>query len=159
VLVLASSLFYSAFRTKPEVHTEILIRAPPSVVWDALVQVEHYHRWNPSRSGTGLITHQGQRPDWRLVNGVPDQATVTRFAPPDALVWQGELLGMSWLMAGSHYFYLSQSGPDETLVQHGEQLRGLLPRLFWPFIRSGLERDFAAVNEALDGYCVQTTAE
>jgi len=130
-------------------HTKTIIHAPIKVVWNVLTDVARYKEWNPTvakvwgtlkedqliyihHSGLGLI--------------VPIQ--IERYTPPYELSWH------SWgvfapLVQGQHYFKLTELTPNQTVLQHGEILTGVMSHLIPSSLISKLESNYAYHNHKL----------
>lgn len=135
-----------------ELHTEITIDAPTDVVWDVLVDLEHYDEWNP------FVVEATGRPEVgeRLVNRLQPpggkamtfKPTVTQVDPGRTFEWLGRL-GLPGVFDGRHRFELRPTSSGGTVLVHTEQFDGVLVRA----MRSGLDTrtkaGFEAMNEAL----------
>ena len=135
-----------------ELHTEITIEAPPEVVWDVLVDLPGYQRWNPF-----IVEAQGRAEvGTRLVNrlqppggtSVTFKPTVTEVDAGRSFEWLGRL-GFPGVFDGRHRFELVATEDDSTRLRHSEQLDGILVR----FLRKSLDTQtlagFEAMNRAL----------
>lgn len=133
-------------------------------VWQVLLSVQDYHQWNPSRTGSGVLAKVGQRIEWILANGVPDFAVVSKLSvleevqDVDAaleLEWTGGIENAMFLLNGRHWFTVSSHPDGGVLVEQGEELFGLLPRLLFsvpylsPLLASRIQSDMESVNIAL----------
>lgn len=137
-----------------KVENEISISATKDKIWSVLVDLDSYHKWNPTRTGTGKIQSLGQVPKWKLANGAPDTAKISIYKPFDKLEWYGYLLN-PLLLSGHHYFIL-KSTPEETdstIVCQGEAMSGVLPKLFWIIAKYVIEKDLVLVNKNLKSFC------
>lgn len=136
-----------------EIHTEIVIEAPPSRVWQALVDFENYPRWNqfiPMAQGQlaqaavlKILIHppggRSQHYNVRVVNIVPGSQ----------LDWLGHF-GLPGLIDGHHVFCLQQVAANRTLLIHREKFVGLLVPFVWQsFLNVKLRAGFILMNETL----------
>jgi hypothetical protein len=77
---------------------------------------------------------------------VSQTVTVVACEPPRRLAWRGHI---PILFTGVHFFELEPSG-DGTLLRHGEELSGLVPRT-WSRERLGKQTaSYELMNDALE---------
>jgi hypothetical protein len=136
-----------------QVQTSIEIAATAERVWQILTDFAAYPAWNPFvRSIAGE-----QRPGSQLsvtiqpVGGraMPIRPKLLVFDTRKELRWKGMLL-FPGIFDGEHYFQLTEPAPGRVLLSHGEIFSGMLvPLVMRGSLRSGTERGFAAMNEAL----------
>ena len=133
-------------------HTEIEIDAPTDVVWDVLVDLDHYPDWNPfivEAVGTVAVgqrlTNRLQPPGGRAMTFKP---VVTEVESGRSFEWLGRL-GLPALVDGRHRFELRPTSSGATRRVHTERFGGLLG----PLLRRSLDRNtvpgFEAMNEAM----------
>jgi hypothetical protein len=132
-------------------RSEILIDAPPDVVWAVIVDFERYGEWNPfvvDIRGTAVV---GTRlrvtmspPGGR---GVTLNPRVTEVDEAAVLEWFGHL---AWrgIFDGRHRFELHRTETGTRLVQH-EVFSGALVRLFAGSLDRRTLAGFHAMNAAL----------
>ncbi|KAF5004610.1 hypothetical protein FDECE_8885 [Fusarium decemcellulare] len=126
----------------PEIQASITIGAPPSKVWEKLIDLSSWPQWN-----TFVTSIQVETPDQQLYVGskqiihirpnpkMPDSTesysnVVTEITPHQKLVWEGSL-GSSLVFNTEHWCKLEpvtgQDGHSEhTLFTQGERFAGLL---------------------------------
>jgi hypothetical protein len=132
-------------------RTSVDIDAPPSVVWDVLVDLEAYADWNPyitSASGPVVagerLVNRMEPPGGRSMTFKP---TVTEVVEGRTFEWLGRLV-LPGIFDGRHRFDLSERDGGTTL-EHSEAFGGVLVR----FMRGSLDRHtlagFEAMNAAL----------
>jgi hypothetical protein len=135
-------------------RTRIVIAASPTKVWDALIDIENYPRWNPVlrlRPWRGDALRVGRR-SWLSLKSfavpvvVPVRVAVVE--PGRELCWVGGPWG---IMRGRHSFELREVGEGTELI-HAEQFAGLLLPLLWPRMETQLDRLYGSINEALAAY-------
>jgi len=132
------------------IETAIDIAAPPSAVWDVLVDFAAYPDWNPfirrlqgeARVGARLEVTV-QPPGGKPMTFKP---TVLAAEPARELRWLGRVL-MPGLFDGEHGFRLEATAGGCRL-HHGETFGGILVPLFGKML-DDTERGFAALNAAL----------
>jgi hypothetical protein len=142
---------------KHELHTEVTIEAPARVVWEVLVDLDHYVEWNPFIIESAGRVEVGER----LVNRMSPpggkemtfRPTVTEVEPQRTFEWLGRA-GVPGLFDGRHRFELRSTPQGATVLVHAESFRGLLVR----FMRSSLDRHTLAGFEAMN-VALKTTAE
>jgi hypothetical protein len=118
--------------------TSVLIRTTARLpgssraAFGILSDFSRYAEWNPLNVWADGKAALGAHVRMRALNPL-EQArpqamtvTVTRFEPPHALEWIGEV---PFLFRGRHFFALSDDAEDAHL-EHGEELSGLLPTLW-----------------------------
>ena len=133
-------------------------------VWQVLLAVEEYHHWNPSRTGSGVLAKVGQRIEWILANGVPDFAVVSKLSALEEvqdvdavleLEWTGGIENAMFILNGRHWFAVSRHPDGGVLIEQGEELFGIIPRILFstPYLSSLLasriQSDMEKVNIAL----------
>ena len=134
-----------------DLRTEIEISAPPSAVWQVLVDTTRYHEWNPFITSIEGKLSAGEQ--LSIVVSPPDGSDM-RFRPQVLKVeedvelrWRG-VLGTPLLFSGEHFFVLRALPSGNTRFQHGEDFRGVLKR----FLGAQLKRTahgFVLMNQAL----------
>jgi hypothetical protein len=132
------------------IETAIEIAAPPSAVWDVLVDFAAYPDWNPFiRLLQGEATVGArlevtvQPPGGKPMTFRP---TVLVAEPASELRWLGRVL-MPGLFDGEHGFRLEPTAGGCRL-HHGETFSGLLVPLFSRML-DGTAQGFGALNQAL----------
>jgi len=134
-----------------QLRTEIEISAPPSVVWDILVDGGRYHEWNPF-----ITTLEGKLEQGETLNVVvspPDSSDfrfrpeVLRSEPGEELRWRGKILA-NFLFVGEHYFELLDLGNGSTRFTHGENFAGFLVRFLGKQLTE-TARGFVFMNQSL----------
>ncbi len=128
------------------------IDAPAKHVWDALVDLESFHEWNPFIRDASGDTKVGGRIRVRVRSslGAPIalHAEVVGRVEERELRWRGHVLA-PWLGAGEHTFRVEPLGPSRTRFTQHEVFTGALPRLFARLLAAETRRGFAAMNRAL----------
>ncbi|MDN4164356.1 SRPBCC domain-containing protein [Cytophagales bacterium LB-30] len=134
------------------IHTQVRIQAPATRVWNILMDFDSYLDWNPfikSIQGQAvlgaklkaLIHLPGNKP-------MTFKPTVMSLVNEKELSWLGHL-GIKGIFDGHHRFVLKSISPNETVLEHSEEFRGILI----PFFRKNLEKNtqegFEAMNQAL----------
>ena len=134
-----------------QLRTEIEIDAPIALVWRVLMEVQHYHEWNPF-----ITSLEGELSEGSRINVVisPTEGSDLRFRPlvlrvqPEKeLRWRGRVIS-DLVFVGEHYFLLQEVGPARTRVTHGEDFRGVLLRFLGKQM-TATARGFVFMNQAL----------
>lgn len=134
-----------------ELHTEILIDAPPATIWAILADLTTYPDWNPFITSAVGALAVGERLAIRLAppggRPVTFKPTVTEIDAGRSLEWLGRL-GLPGLFDGRHRFELRPDSGGTRLIQT-ERFAGL----FVPLARKSLDTrtraGFEAMNTAL----------
>jgi hypothetical protein len=132
-----------------QIHTEILINATPSKVWQHLMAFSNYGNWNtfiksikgkPQVGSKLAITVQP-------VNSKPMSfaPTVLAYDHNSRLEWLGSFL-FKGLFDGKHSFELIEQANGTTLFKHSEVFTGILVGLF---NTTNSELGFKAMNTQL----------
>ncbi len=132
-------------------RTSVDIDAPPSVVWDVLVDLDTWADWNPfivSSSGSVTVgeqlTNRMEPPGGR---GMTFKPRVTEVVDQQVFEWLGRL-GLPGIFDGRHRFELSERG-GQTRLEHTEELSGILVPLMRKSLDGPTLKGFEAMNAAL----------
>ena len=132
-------------------RTEITIDAPQQLIWDMLIDLDHYADWNPFTYGyTGSFVVGGRfmlkvRLTDKFKLGSPE--IVHLIEPPDRLAWCGDY--PRWLVAATRYQVLRPLSPTQTHYQTWETFRGALAFVVMATLGKNIERGFQDVAVAL----------
>ncbi len=115
-----------------ELRTEIEIEAPPSRVWQVLLDFERYPEWNPfitsitgkAEPGAALDVTLGLA-DGRQVHESP---SINVLEPETELRWTLVRVHRRFL-ALEHFFLLRPAGEGRTRLVHGANIQGLFVKL------------------------------
>jgi hypothetical protein len=136
-----------------EINATTEIEAPAEAVWSVLMDLEHFHTWNPfirEAHGTtevGGTVHVHVQP--KLGVRLAFHATVLAREDNHTLRWRGHV-GAPWLACGDHTFTLEPIGDHRVrFVQH-ETFSGVLPWLARGLLARETQRGFEAMNHALE---------
>lgn len=132
-----------------ELTTELVIGAPPEIVWGILMDFARYPEWNPfivEISGTAAV---GARLHVRIVppgrTGITMRPIVRAVEPNRELRWLGSLAGF---FKGEHRFVLEPHESGTRFVQ-AETFSGLLVPLFRRSLDTDTRQGFEEMNHAL----------
>jgi hypothetical protein len=161
-LALAALLFVSASSCSSDgsgdgtfhwtIATTVEIAAPPSRVWEVIVDLPAYRDWNPfivEASGTVAV---GDTLSLRMA--LPDSSPMTIQPrvlvadPGRELRWKGRLL-IPGLFDGEHVFVLTALASGGTRLDHFERFAGLLLPIARSMIYDDTVQSFHALNAAL----------
>ena len=145
-----------------QLHTEIMIDAPPERVWDILTDLESYEAWNPF-----VISSEGQvAVGQRLVNRLQPpggkaqtfKPTVTVVEPVATFEWLGRL-GVPGVFDGRHRFDLEPTNDGGTRFVHREFFNGVLVRFMRSMLDTKTRHGFELMNDALKARAESTPQE
>jgi hypothetical protein len=130
-------------------ETETTIEAPPSEVWQHLVDFEHHDEWSQhfKLRGRPVVGEPGRVEFVLLGRPAGSPVVIEKVDEARELRWRG---GPKGLIRGSHYFILeSRNGGKQTRFRHGETFSGLIAPLVWAFLKAQLGPSYAGFNEDL----------
>jgi hypothetical protein len=133
-----------------EIHTEIDVDAPPSVVWAVLTDFASYPEWN-GRSRVEGRAREGER---LTVAPGPDAGGMPTFRPRvlradgEELVWRGKLY-VRGLFDGEHRFAVEPRADGGSRFVQSERFTGLLVRPILRRYGADTLAGFEAFNAAL----------
>jgi hypothetical protein len=134
-----------------ELTTELIICAPPAVVWDVLLDFAAYPEWNPfivEIAGRPVV---GARLEARMVppgtKGIRLRPVVRAVVAERELRWKGSLM-VPGVLDGEHSFLLEPHEQGTRFVQ-SERFTGLLVALFRRSLDTDTRRGFEEMNRAL----------
>jgi hypothetical protein len=155
--LLLASFFYIATLiaantsiTRKEIHSEIVINAPASRVWQVLIDFKEYQQWNPFIRKIDGAAGQGNRISAQMHLGnrkMTFRPTVLAVAPDKELRWLGHLL-IPGIFDGEHSFIIEPLNENRVRLIQKEEFKGLLV----PFFAALLEdtrSSFEEMNQAL----------
>lgn len=135
------------------IHVEVFeeIDAPPSVVWDVLLDFEEYPEWNPFVRAIEGEPAEGEQLRVRIA---PPSSRPSTFTPEVVaveenrrLAWLGRLV-VPFVFDGYHEFHLEPIDDGErTRLLHRETFRGALVPVLLDEER--IEAGFVAMNRAV----------
>lgn len=133
-------------------HTEIVINAPSTIVWNVLIDFDQYSDWNPFiRKASGDVIEGNQLkvfivpPGGKAMTFTP---TVTQADTNREFRWLGRLL-IPGLFDGEHIFELHTLSAHQTRLVQRENFRGILVPLLWKSLDTNTRQGFEAMNQAL----------
>ncbi len=116
------------------------IAAPAALVWQIMIRVEEWPKWNPDIKTATLDgpLERGARVVWRSGPGTI-RSEIVDLIPVERMSWTGTSLGIHAI----HVWKL-QSVDGHTRVQTEESWEGLLPRLASGYSRRTLDKALAS---------------
>jgi hypothetical protein len=134
------------------IATTVEIDAAPSHVWQVLVDLPAYSRWNPFIVEAAGDVVVGGKLSMRMTVGGRDPMTIEPrllvVDPQRELRWKGRLL-VPGLFDGEHGFTLTALEGRRTRLEHWERFSGLLLPLARRLIYEDTLRAFHSFNDAL----------
>jgi hypothetical protein len=135
-----------------QIHTQIDIDAPASVVWEILADFGMYRRWNPLIRGVLGRPAIGRQLEIRLAappgEDVAARATIVYLRAGREMTWL-EWWTVPGLFASERRFQIEPLPHDGVRFHHGEQVRGILVPVLAQRRRSCGRAGFDAMNAAL----------
>lgn len=133
-------------------ETSILIKAPKSVVWNILTDLNAYPEWNPLIKKSKGDVKVGNRIENEMhLSGQKPQTFKPKLLvvqPEKELRWLGSLL-IKGIFDGEHYFILENTPEGYTQLKHGEHFSGILSGFIMRQIGEATEKGFQDLNQAL----------
>lgn len=136
--------------TRKEIHSEIIVNAPASRVWQVLIDFEAYQQWNPFIRKVDGVARQGNRisAQMHLSNRTMTfRPTVLTVKPDIELRWIGHLL-IPGIFDGEHSFLIEPLNENQVLLVQREEFNGLLTPFFTSVLKDTRNR-FDEMNRAL----------
>lgn len=134
------------------IATAVEIDAPPSRVWEVLVDLPAYPQWNPfivEAQGTVAV---GETLSLRMALPGYDPMTIEPrlliVDPERQLRWKGRLV-VPGLFDGEHAFELTPLAGGRTRVDHSERFAGLLLPIARSLVYDATFDSFRALDAAL----------
>lgn len=132
--------------------SEVVIFAPPALVWDVLSDLSAYPEWNtfiPMATGT---LEKGARLTVRIAppGGVPMTLSpkIILLEPGSRLTWRGRLFAPG-VFDGEHDFALAARDSYVTRFTQSETFKGILVPLLAASLNRNVRAGFGQMNEAL----------
>jgi len=135
-----------------EIHAQIDIEAPPSVVWGVLAEFGMYRRWNPLiRSVLGQAVSGRQL---EIILAAPPGADVASRLTIVHLREGHEMTWVEWwpvpgMFASERRFRIEPLAPGGVRFHHVEKVRGIMVPLLGGRRRARERAGFDAMNAAL----------
>lgn len=135
-----------------DIHIDILVQAPPEMVWAKLTDFRSYPGWNPllrveageAREGSSLLNRY-------TVPGLPAiilRPRVRIADPPRHIAWEASLL-FPGIIDSVHGFRMKRKDGSHTLLDHYLRLSGLFASLFVRSFDANLRRGLEGMNMAI----------
>lgn len=135
-----------------QIHTQIDIEAPASIVWSILADFGMYRRWNPLIRGVLGHATSGRQIEVRLAAppgaDVAARLTIVHLQKDHEMTWL-EWWSVPGLFASERRFRIEPLPNGSVRFHHGEQVRGVMVPLLGQRRRSRGRAGFDAMNKAL----------
>jgi hypothetical protein len=134
-----------------KIEHQIGIRAPASVVWEIVHDLERWSEWNPLYTRASGVIRIGET--LSLTLALPDQpprelaATVIDWTPDEAIHWKTS--HVAGLVRTVRYLEIEAKLEDGCIFSNGEIFQGLLGPRIARSLRPSLRKGFAALGEAV----------
>ncbi len=133
----------------------VLINAPLEKVWQALIDVENYSRWNPFTTrvettfvvGTSAILYVTMNESHQRIQ----HEVITAFESHHAFAW-ASIMGAPFILKANRRQIVEAIDADHTQYQTYETFEGLLVLLVMALYRQDVQRGFDATGAALKKY-------
>lgn len=129
------------------IHTQIIINASPTQVWEVLTDFDQYDSWNPFIDYIKGDIAVGNTIMIKL-DGMKFKPTVLAYNTNTEFRWIGTL-GFKGLFDGEHKFELIDNGDGTTTFIQSEKFNGILVGLFSKKLDTDTLEQFQSMNEAL----------
>jgi len=136
----------------PTVRTTIDIQAPPADVWRVLTDLPAHDEWNPFMSHAKGELREGARFSFDAKVGKRTLKIAARFdrvREERELSWGGPGSWVVGKILRAHHWIRLEPIEGGTRVDHGEEFRGLIPRLLARRIVDEVHPTYLKMNEAL----------
>jgi len=134
-----------------KIEHRIGVKAPASVVWDVIHDIDRWPEWNPLYPAVSGRIGFGETLKLRLA--LPDQperdlvATVLDWSPNEAIHWR--TTHMRGLVRTVRYLEIEAMSETGCIFSNGELFRGLMSGPVLRQMRGALRRGFEALGEAV----------
>lgn len=134
-----------------KIETKTGIQAPSEVVWDILVDIDHWGDWNPLYTDAVGEVKIGGRV--RAVLALPDNEPreiapqIVEWVPYEQIIWV-DRAWRGWVQS-TRYFELEQLDKTATIFATGELFDSTVARWYADKYRRAMKKGFAAMGEAL----------
>ncbi len=136
------------------IETDILISAPPPLVWRELTSFKAYESWNPfivKANGDGRVGDRMEMSIRPPGSGEFDfKNTIVESIPPNRLAWKGSFV-VKGIFDGTHYFRIENHASGTLFIQ-GEKFEGILVCALSSVLEN-TKRGFALMNQAIKVRC------
>ena len=138
------------------VHADkILINAPLEKVWQALIDVEIYPRWNPFTTRVETTFAVGEPAIlYVTMNGQHQRVqheVITVYEPSRAFAW-ASIIGAPFVLRANRWQIVEAIDAQHTQYETYETFDGLLVPLIMTLYRKDIQRGFESVGAALKKY-------
>lgn len=127
------------------VNVEVLINAPPEVVWEVLTNFQDWPSWNPEvkKVRGDMTVAKGSVFKW-VGGGAKIRSTIEEVDRPNHIIWSGRVMSIKAV----HVWRLTPRG-SRTLVRTEESWNGLLAKMFKKMLQRQLEESTSSGLKSL----------
>lgn len=143
-------------RSQFEIRTVVMIHAPAQRVWQAIIDMRSYAKWNTQLVYLGGDVAIGKKVQLRLeaVGAKPYefQPTIVQLEQPKHFTWLA-ITGLPCIFDGEHHYELTAQDEKTTIVVNREVYRGVLSIIIrkLPMMKSA-PVGFEQMNKELKAY-------
>ena len=157
ILALCAALLASDRTMERKIKTDIVVDAPPQIVWAHLVDLPRYEQWNPFiRTASGTIAMNESitvTPDmgegWIYrVKDMTFHPTIREFEPGKRFAWTGNHIHMA-VFSDKHVFELQPLDDGRTRLVHNQHFYGVAGALVAAISGEDVRAGFTRMNRAL----------
>jgi hypothetical protein len=127
------------------------IQAPSEVIWEILVDINHWGDWNPLyKQAEGEVRIGGKV---AAVLALPEQEeriirpVIVEWVPYEQIIW-ADKAWRGWVQS-TRYFEIEQLGKSACFFSNGELFDSTVARWYGDKYRRAMKKGFAAMSEAL----------
>ncbi|WP_291727321.1 SRPBCC domain-containing protein [Bernardetia sp.] len=139
-------------KNKPQVYTEIQIKASKEKVWQVLTDFQNYPSWNTFIRKLDGSPNMGAKIEAKMFPpvGLPMtfDGVICRNIPNQTLAWNGYMVAR-WLFAPTHIFEIEEKSENEVLFIHREEYEGAIIPLIKFMLPTLVGKGFELMNQDL----------
>lgn len=136
-----------------EIHSEIVINAPATKIWNVLMDFENWEKWNPTVKNASGKASLGEKLNINMKckdddsDGPKYQPIITIYEEAKSFRWRAKMMA-EFLMTNDKIFELQENG-SSTKIIHKELFSGIFVSLFWSKMEQDVPLMLNSMNEAL----------
>jgi hypothetical protein len=154
ILLLVVALFFLA-RSRFEIRAEIMLNARMEDVWQAIIAMDQYHRWNTQLAYLGGEVALGSQVKLKLSVAGADPyeftPTINHWQPQQTFGWIART-GLPYVFDGEHYFELQEKQGQVWLINREVYSGILTPVIRRQPMMKNAPAGFEQMNEELKQY-------
>ncbi len=135
------------------VTTEIEIAAPPSKVWNILIDINQWQEWNPTINASQGYASPGSTHNITMIgesegtNGPKYNPKIIKLDKPNYFHWRAHMLA-GFIFTNDKTIELKETSTGTKII-HSEIFKGMLVPLFSGQMNKGVPPILNAMNKAL----------